>query len=82
MWYRNNPHAITASGLQLVEHESLMLLASARAHAPVPTLVGWGHGETGDAVVATRWSDAPRLAELDAVHIDDAQLDNIWQALA
>ena len=78
MWYRNNPHAITATGLQLVEHESLMLLASARAHAPVPALVGWGRGATGDAVVATEWSDAPRLAELDAAQIDDALLDNMW----
>jgi uncharacterized membrane protein YbhN (UPF0104 family) len=82
LWYRGNSPALTTSGLQLVEHESLMLLAGERAHAPVPALVGWGRGESGDAVVATEWLDAPRLIELQPEQVDDAQLDAIWEALA
>lgn len=81
LWYRGNTPALT-SGLQLVEHESLMLLASARGHAPVPALVGWGSGEAGDAVVATEWLDAPRLIDLAPEQIDDSRLDAIWKALA
>ena len=81
MWYRNNQQALTATGLQLVEHEGLMLLASERANAPAPVLVGWGRGQAGDAIVATQWLDAPRLSELEAEQVDDAQLDAMWLAL-
>ncbi|MEO8698161.1 MAG: lysylphosphatidylglycerol synthase transmembrane domain-containing protein [Acidimicrobiales bacterium] len=81
IWYRNSQHALTASGLQLVEHESLMLLASERANAPAPALLGWGRGEAGDAVLATHLVDAPTLAQLQASQVSDAQLDAMWHAL-
>ncbi|HUP75578.1 MAG TPA: lysylphosphatidylglycerol synthase transmembrane domain-containing protein [Acidimicrobiales bacterium] len=81
IWYRNSQHSLTATGLQLVEHESLMLLAAARAHGPAPALLGWGRGEAGDAIVATAWPDAPTLTHLDAAEISDAQLDAMWHAL-
>ncbi len=81
MWFTDLDNSITASGLQQVEHESLMLLEGARQELAVPQLVGWGRGDAGDAIVVTSWLDAPRLADLDSVDVDDAALASCWELL-
>ena len=80
-WYSDDSRALTATGLQQVEHESLMLLAAARADVPVPELVGWGRGEAGDAVLVTERPAGDRLSERSPDEIDDPTLARCWDAL-
>lgn len=81
-WYRDSNRALTATGLQLVEHEGLLLLDGARSGAPVPDLVAWGRSVDGDGLLATGWPPGRPLSELGADEVDDEQLDEIWRALA
>lgn len=82
MWYRDDGRALSATGLQQVEHESLMLLEGARAGVRVPELISWGRGEAGDAVIATTWLEGDRLAQRSADEIDDLLLAQCWNALS
>ncbi|MFW2381913.1 MAG: hypothetical protein ACN4GZ_09160, partial [Acidimicrobiales bacterium] len=81
MWYLDDDRALTASGRQQVEHESLMLYEGTGAGLAVPELVGWGTGSAEDAFVVTRWLDGGRLRDLDDGGLDDASLDRCWQAM-
>ena len=80
-WYRDANRAISATGLQLVEHEGLLLLDAARSGAPVADLIAWGRSADGDGLLATDWPQGRPLNELTAEDLDDSQLDEIWQAL-
>lgn len=88
MWYRHNDHspALTASRMQLVEHEALLLLDGTRAGAAVPQLVGWGRGDAGDAFLVIATGDATSLRELGTSSLDDAELERLataaWRAVA
>lgn len=66
MWYRQFERApeVSATRLQLVEHEALLLLDCERQGADVPRLVAWGRGDAGDAFVVTA---LPRYSTLRAV---------------
>ncbi len=81
VWYTDLDRSLSAPGLQQVEHESLMLLECDRRRVPVAELLGWGRGIEGDALIATRWLDAPSLGDLAADDIDDEVLDRCWQTL-
>lgn len=81
MWFTDLDRSITASGLQQVEHESLMLLEAARHGLAVPELIGWGRGDAGDAIVVTNWLDGQRLADLETADISDAALASLWALL-
>jgi uncharacterized membrane protein YbhN (UPF0104 family) len=81
LWYRGDESALVASAMQLVEHESLMLLEAARSGVPVPELAGWGRGEAGDAVIATEWITGDRMASLAPDEIGDETLVLCWQAV-
>lgn len=81
IWYRDNDRALTTSSLQLVEHESLMLLEAARSGVPAPALVTWGHGDAGDSVLVTEWLDSDRLASRSASTISASDLDGCWMTL-
>ena len=70
-----------ARGLQQVEHESLMLLEGERGGASVPDLIGWGRGDSGDALVVTARFDAPRLQDLGNEEVTERQLAQCWEAL-
>jgi uncharacterized membrane protein YbhN (UPF0104 family) len=78
MWYTDLDRSLTASGLQQVEHESLMLLEAARRNAPVSELLGWGRGDEGDAFVMTSWPAGPALSD---VEVDATSLAGCWSAL-
>ena len=79
--YRDSHRAVSATGLQQVEHESLMLLEAGRGGASVPELVGWGPGDAGDALVVARGLDGERLESLEDSRIGDDTLAGCWQAL-
>ena len=81
MWYTDLDRSLSAPGLQQVEHESLMLLECDRRTVPAAELLGWGRGVDGDALIATRWPEAPSLGDLAADEIDDGVLDRCWQTL-
>ncbi len=81
MWFTDLDRSLTASGLQQVEHESLMLLEAARNELPVPELVGWGRGDAGDALVVTKWQVSPRLSDLEPDAADDEVLASCWSTL-
>lgn len=81
IWYTDLDRSLSAPGLQQVEHESLMLLECDRREVPAAELLGWGRGIEGDAVIATRWLEAPRLGDMVADDIDDEILDRCWQTL-
>ncbi len=81
MWYTDLDRSLTATGLQQVEHESLMLLEGDRRGLPVNRLVGWGRGSEGDAFVATAWPPGRTLADLTADGIDDSVLAGCWAAI-
>ena len=72
---------LTASGLQQVEHESLMLHEGRYGELPVPELVAWGKGQTGDAYLVTRWLDGDRLRDRSAGDVDDTTLEHCWKSL-
>ncbi|MGI9622352.1 MAG: hypothetical protein ACR2PK_05895, partial [Acidimicrobiales bacterium] len=80
MWYKDHDRALTATGLQQVEHEGLMLLQAQSAHASVPQLLGLGRGPNGDAVLVTAWPDGTPLSQL-AGEVDDTTLAGCWDAV-
>lgn len=80
-WYRDSEEALTASGTQLVEHESLMLHEAERAGAPAPRLLAWGRGDAGDAAIGTAWLDGPRLDQMTPDNLDDQILEQCWTGL-
>jgi uncharacterized membrane protein YbhN (UPF0104 family) len=82
MWYRDSNRALLATSEQLAEHESLIMLAAERADVATATLVGWSRASTADILVIGQWIDGTRLSQLDTDSIDDATLDQIWDALA
>lgn len=81
MWFTDLDRSITASGLQQVEHESLMILEASRHGLAVPELIGWGRGDAGDAVVVTNWVHGQRLADLETTEVSDAALASLWALL-
>lgn len=81
VWYVDHETSFTASGLQQVEHEGLMLLEAQRAGVPVPRLVAWGRGRAGDAVIATEWAHGQRLVDLAGDDVTDQELQGAWHAL-
>lgn len=81
IWYTDLNRSLSAPGLQQVEHESLMLLECDRREVPAAELLGWGRGIEGDALIATRWLDAPSLGDVAADDIDDEVLGRCWQTL-
>jgi uncharacterized membrane protein YbhN (UPF0104 family) len=81
-WYRNSHRAISATGLQLVEHEGLLLLDAARSGVGVPDLVAWGRSADGDGILATQSPPGTHLNQIDSDDLSEAQLDQIWEALA
>ncbi|MFW2382913.1 MAG: lysylphosphatidylglycerol synthase transmembrane domain-containing protein [Acidimicrobiales bacterium] len=78
MWYTDLDRSLTATGLQQVEHESLMLLEAERRNAPGGDLIGWGRGGEGDAFVVTSWPEGPALSEAT---VDQRSLAGCWAAL-
>jgi len=81
VWYLDDDRALTASGLQQAEHESLMLHEGREADLAVPELVGWGKSDTGDAFVVTRWLGGASLGDLEDADVDDATLGRCWRAV-
>ncbi|MGI9601420.1 MAG: lysylphosphatidylglycerol synthase transmembrane domain-containing protein [Acidimicrobiales bacterium] len=82
VWYRDDGRALSATGLQMVEHEGLMLLEGDRAGLRVPTLVSWGRSQNGDALLATERSGARELRTFTGSEITDDDLSACWHALA
>ncbi|MCP5030682.1 MAG: hypothetical protein GY939_02690 [Actinomycetia bacterium] len=81
LWYRDSHRAISATGLQQVEHESLMLLEGKRAAGAVPELMAWGPSDSGDALVAVKRLEGEQLATLAGDRIDGSTLVQCWHAL-
>ena len=80
MFYRDFDRSLTATGLQQVEHEALMLLHGRGEGVPLAELVAWGRGPTGDALLVTKSYGGTALIEL--AEIDDNVLDGCWEAVA
>jgi uncharacterized membrane protein YbhN (UPF0104 family) len=81
IWLREERRALTATALQEVEHEALMLLGAERRGIPAPTLIGWGLSPAGDALIVTASPGGRQLSELSPEEIDDDVLQQAWQAV-
>lgn len=80
MWYRD-AGAITASRLQLAEHQALVMLALERADAPGPRLVAATRSSTDDVVLVSDLVEGTAFADLDEGEVTEQVLDDAWAAI-
>jgi uncharacterized membrane protein YbhN (UPF0104 family)/tRNA A-37 threonylcarbamoyl transferase component Bud32 len=82
LMYKDGGPNLHLTRLEDVEQEALTLLLAERAGGRVPSVLVVGSAGPGTALVATRVSDGPRLADVDETEITDEVLRSLWREVA
>jgi uncharacterized membrane protein YbhN (UPF0104 family)/tRNA A-37 threonylcarbamoyl transferase component Bud32 len=80
--YKDGGSDLHLTRLEDVEQEAFALLLAERAGARVPSVLVVGSAGPGTALLATRVTEGPRMADVDDAELTDEVLRRVWHEVA